>query len=137
MDMKKKLIPALLTAVLAGMTLNTAYAADTADDIGSVTMDAVEHSDPHEITNDLQLPDQASDTAKEHVAGAGDSHDNSTEDMHENSEAEDHESSMSDAKDEAKDDAMDDAKDDAASSAEQEAHDAMQDSSDMAQSKGK
>jgi len=134
--MKKKLIPALLTAVLAGMTVNSAYAAE-ADDVGSVTMDVVEHSDPHEVTNDLQLPDQASDTAKEHVAGADDSHDNKAEDMHENSGAEDHESSMSEAKDEAKDDAMDDAKDDASDAAEQEAHDAMQESSDMAQDQGK
>jgi hypothetical protein len=134
--MKKKLIPALLTAVLAGMTVNSVYAAD-ADDVGSVTMDVMEHNDPHEVTNDIQLPDQASDTAKEHVAGADDSHDNKSEDMHENSEAEDHESSMSEAKDEAKDDAMDDAKDDASDAAEQEAHDAMQESSDMAQDQGK
>jgi len=124
----KKLLPILISAILSGMTLNSAFAAG-ADDVGTVTMDVIDHSDPHEITNDIQLPEQASETAKDQLSGDSDSHDKSTE-------VEAHEDTMGDAKDDAMDDAKDDAMDDATENAKQEAQDAMQDSKDTANSTG-
>lgn len=129
----KKYLPALLAAILSGMTYNSVFAAEP-DDVNAVTMDVIDHSDPHAVTNDIQLPDQASQVARDHVAGTdgdddhaqnaqdtnNESHDNATEDAHEDSQAA----------------AQEDAQEDSQEAAQEQAHDAMQDATDASTSKG-
>lgn len=138
----KKYLPALLAAVLSGMMINSTYAAEQGD-VDDVTMDVIDHSDPHAVTNDIQLPDQASQMAKDHVGGAdndadhahdanSESHADATDDAHEDS----HASAEEDAHTDAQEAATEDAQDDSQSSAQEQAHQAMQDASDAADSKG-
>lgn len=126
----KKYLPALLAAILSGMTLNSAFAADTSD-VDAVTMDVIEHSDPHAVTNDIQLPDEASQEARDHVAGA----DNDNEHEQE-ANAESHDSAQEDAHSDSQAEAQDDAHEDSQSAAQEQAHDAMQDATDASTSKG-
>ncbi len=137
----KKYLPALLAAILSGTLINSTYAADTGD-VDDVTMDVIDHSDPHAVTNDIQLPDQANQVAKDHVAGtvddsehaqnANDSHDNATEEANEDS----HASAEEDAHTDAQDAATEDAHEDSQAAAEEQAHQAMQDATDASSSKG-
>ena len=141
----KKYLPALLVAILSGMTLNSAFAADTGD-VDAVTMDVIDHSDPHAVTNDIQLPDDASQVARDHVAGTdndsdhaqnahdanAESHDSAQEDANEDS----HSSAQEDAHTDAQDAAQEDAHEDSQAAAQEQAHQAMQDAADAATSKG-
>jgi len=139
--MMKKYLPALLAAILAGMMINSTYAAETGD-VDDVTMDVIDHSDPHAVTNDIQLPDQASQVAKDHVAGsvddsehaqnASESHDNATDEANEDS----HASAEEDAHTDAQEAATEDANDDAQAAAQDDANQAMQDATDASSSKG-
>jgi len=125
--MTKKYLPALIGAILAGMTLNSALASDR-DDVGSVTMDVIEHSDPHEVTHDINLPDQASDEAREHVNQQGhsdDAHEQHSSDSHDDS----HDAAHEDAHEESAEAAHEDAHEDAHDSAQEQAHDDSMDSS--------
>ena len=141
----KKYLPALLAAILSGMTLNSAYAAGQGD-VDDVTMDVIDHSDPHAVTNDIQLPDEANQVARDHVAGTdndsdhaqsahdanAESHDSAQEDANE-----DHQSSaQEDAHADAQAAAQEDAHEDSQAAAQEQAHQAMQDAADAANSKG-
>jgi len=138
----KKYVPVLLAAVLAGMTVNSAFAAGQGD-VDDVTMDVINNSDPHAVTNDIQLPEEANHEAVEHVAGTVDdsdhasdakseSHDNATEDASDDSKAEAAETTQEDSQDAAQQQA-DQAMQDATDSAQQQADQAMQDATDAAQ----
>lgn len=129
----KKYLPALLAAFLAGMICNSAFAADQGD-VDDVTMDVIDHSDPHAVTNDIQLPEQANHEASDHLAGSvddsdhaqnenSDSHDNATEDANEDSHAAAEEAAKEDAED-------------TSDSAQEQASDAMQDANDASSSSG-
>lgn len=134
----KKYLPALLAAMLSGMMINTVYAADSGD-VDDVTMDVIDHSDPHAVTNDIVLPDQASQVAKDHVAGnvddsehaqnASDTHDNATEEANEDSHAAAEEDAHSDAQEAATEDANE-----ASQAAEETASQAMDDAQSAADS---
>lgn len=135
-----KYVPALLAAILCGMTLNSAFASGQGD-VDDVTMDVIDHSDPHAITSDIQLPDEASQEARDHVAGKhddadhahdahSDSHDNATEDANEDSHASAEEDAHSDSKEAAQEDAHDTAQE----AAEEQANEAKQDASDSSPS---
>lgn len=123
----KKYLPALLAAILSGMVINSTYAAETVD-VNDVTMDVIDHSDPQAVTNDIQLPDQANQEAKDHVAG--------TEDDSEHAQNGHDDSSVEDAKDDSHADAQEDAREDSQNDAQEEAHDAMEDANDNSASKG-
>jgi len=137
----KKYLPALLAAILCGMTLNSALAAEQGD-VDDVTMDVIEHNDPHAVTNDIQLPDEASQEARDHLAGNddadhahdehSDSHDNASEDANEDSHAAAEEDAHSDSQEAAQEDAHDNAQ----SAAQEQANEAKQDASDTSSSKG-
>lgn len=141
----KKYLPTLLAAILSGMTLNSAFAAETGD-VDAVTMDVIDHSDPHAVTNDIQLPDQASQVARDHVAGTdndsdhaqnghdakSESHDNAQEDANEDSQS----SAQEDAHSDSKSSAQEDAHEDSQAAAQEQAHEAMQDATDTSSSKG-
>lgn len=121
----KKYLPALLAAIMVGMTVNSAYAAGQGD-VNDVTMDVINNSNPQDVTNDIQLPTEASQEADDHVAGTADDSDQSAD-------------AKSESKDSATEDASEDSKADAAEAAqedsqdaEQEADQAMQDAQDAA-----
>jgi hypothetical protein len=138
--MMNKYLPALLAAILCGMTLNSAFAAEPGD-VDDVTMDVIEHSDPHAVTNDIQLPDEASQEARDHIAGSDDdadhahdahseSHDNASDDANEDSHAAAEEDAHNDSKEAAQEDAHDNAQD----AAQEQANEAKQDASDSSPS---
>lgn len=139
----KKYLPTLLAAILAGMTVNSAFAAGS-DDVDAVTMDVIDHSDPHAVTNDIQLPDQANQEARDHVAGTdsdsdhaqnaqdthSESHDTATEDANEDSQS----AAQDDAQSDSQSAAQDDAHEDSQAAAQEQAHQAMQDATDASSS---
>ncbi len=72
----------LLAAILAGMSISNVLA-DTHADVDDLTMDVLENHDLHEVAHEIELPDQASDEAREHI---GDGHENRHDDATEEAE---------------------------------------------------
>jgi hypothetical protein len=138
--MIKKFLPALIAAILSGITYNSAFAVES-DDVDTVTMDVIEQSDPAEVTHEIELPDAASDEAREHVNQQGssddaheqhsadtheDSHDAAQDDAHENAQEQAHEDAQDDAQEQAHEDAQDDAQEQAHEDSQESAHDSTQ-----------
>lgn len=133
----KKYLPILLTAILAGMTVNSAFAAGQGD-VDDVTMDVISHSDPHAVTNNIQLPDQANQEADDHVAGTVDDSDHASDansESQENATEDATDDSQATAADDAQSSAQEDSQEDSQAAAEEQAHQAMQDATDASSSK--